>query len=124
MGGIPRSTTYETTQSESAGWIGRRGVTGTEYLTVPIQIPEGVTITSFSLTCYDADAAQNCNAYLYRDDAVSMADIATTGSSGLQTVTTTTINEPVVDNLLHAYFVYFYVTSANITAVKAVVGFE
>ena len=124
MSGIPRSTAYETHQSAGTGWIGRRGVMGSDYLTSPIQLPHSVTITSFSLTCYDADAVENCDAYLWRDDDLRLATVSTTGSAGLQTVTTTDINEPVVDNSLHAYYVYFYVTSANVTAVKAVVGYQ
>lgn len=106
---VPRNSTFETNQANVGSAIGRYAVTaGTEYLLAPLFLPDGATITSFSFTCYDNDATYNSSAYLYRDDSTTAAQVVSTSSSSttLQTVTTTNINYPSVDNSLYGYFVY------------------
>ena len=129
--GVPRDSTYGTVQgggtdSNGVGYLGRSGVVGNEYLVVPISLPDGATITSFSYTAFDNDAVNNSSAFLYWSGGSSVATSVTTGgaSLALQTVSTTTINEPVVDNSQYGYFFYMQVYGTTaIVAVSASVGY-
>jgi hypothetical protein len=127
-GGPLYNQNYQTNVQYGSGFAGKFGVTADfEYLVVPLQIPDGVTITSFSFTCYDFDATYNCLAWLFRDDGYFMASVTTTGSPGLDTGTTTTIGEPMVNNSLYGYNVWFYVNGDagfNITPVRAIVEYQ
>jgi hypothetical protein len=109
-------------------FYGKFGVTADfEFLVVPLQIPDGVTITSFTFTCYDLAASYDCLAQLVRDDGGYVANAVTTGSPGLQTVTTTPTGDPVVDNSLYGYNVFFYINGdagSSITPVRAVVEYQ
>jgi hypothetical protein len=101
---------------------------GTEYLLAPLFIPDGATITSFSYTCYDNDTSYNSTAYLYRDDSALVAEAISTSSSSttLQTVTTTNITYPSVDNSLYGYFVYMRIhgtAGTNLVPIRVVVAY-
>jgi hypothetical protein len=126
---VPRDSTYETNQTNVASAIGRYAVGGgTEYLLAPLFIPDGATITSFSYTCYDNDTSYNSTAYLYRDDSVQVAEAISTSSSSttLQTVTTTNITYPSVDNSLYGYFVYMRIhgtAGTNLVPIRVVVAY-
>ena len=127
--GIPRNSTYSTNQATVGGGVGRYGTAGagSEYLVVPLSIPNGATITGFYYMCYDNDVTLNSSAFLYRDDVISMASVVTAGNSAtIQTVSQTTINNPVVNNSLYGYYVYMEVNGGagtNLAPIRAVVKY-
>jgi hypothetical protein len=131
-GGPLNNQNYQTStllgQVNGGYFYGKFGVTADfEFLVVPLQIPDGVTITSFTFTCYDLAASYDCLAQLVRDDGGYVANAVTTGSPGLQTVTTTPTGDPVVDNSLYGYNVFFYINGdagSSITPVRAVVEYQ
>jgi hypothetical protein len=131
IAGIPRDSTIETAQSTVDGYVGRyQSSAGSDYLVVPINLPDGATITSFSYTCYD-NHANDSYAHLYNglsSVAGQMAVVNTSGAStSLQTVTETAITNPVVDNSIYNYWVYMEISGTagnSLMPIRAVVTYE
>lgn len=113
VNGVPRDSAYATTQSATS-CIGRRGVTaGLEYLVVPIQIPNGATITEFTYIAHDNEGGNDSTAFLYTSANETIASVITGGASAVaQTVTQTGLTT-VVDNATKGYFVYMEINGSN-----------
>ncbi|MBI3575277.1 MAG: hypothetical protein HY083_06460 [Gammaproteobacteria bacterium] len=128
VGAIPRNSTYETTQTNAGGSVGRNGVTtGQEFLVVPVNLPHGATITKFTYVCYDNDATYSSSGYLYRDTNTAIATVSTGGASTtLQTLSTTSISGPTVNNQTSGIYVYMGVqgeAGANLAPVRAIIEY-
>jgi len=118
LGGIPRNSDIRTGVSENCGDIGRYAEEGVfEYLTVPIQLPDGATIIGFTgLICDNTDLHAG-KMMLMRSDFIELAIINTNGpetSSTTLSKTTSVIKEgyEVVDNSKYSYFVYMAISGA------------
>ncbi len=112
LGGIPRTSSVTTAQGYTCTSLGRYATSGgSEFLTVPIQLPDGATITALTAVICDNTASYNDDVYLYRSDAVSIAHTSTSiaeASTTPFTKTTTTISSgyEVVDNSQYSYYLY------------------
>jgi hypothetical protein len=133
--GIPTYSGNATNEVNVGGYVGRHGITATpEYLIVPINLPDGATITSFSYTCYDNSASVDSSAFLYNglslggDGSAELASVSTTGASTtVQTITTATITNPVVNNSLYTYVAYMGIHGSalsDLTPIKVVVNYQ
>lgn len=133
--GVAAFSGNATNEVNIGGYVGRHGMTATpEYIIVPISLPDGVTITGFSYTCYDNSVGLDSTASLYNglslggDNSAELASVSTSGASTtVQTVSTTTITNPVVNNSLHTYLAYMSVHGSalsDLTAIKVVVTYE
>ncbi len=114
--GIPRNTSCITAQAQGTGYVGRAALSGcssSEFLVAPVTLPDGATITAFRYTASDADATVDSSGILWRTDNAHQASASTTGSSGLQTVTTTSITDPVIDNSNYGYYVYMGISGTS-----------
>jgi hypothetical protein len=128
VGAIPRNSAYETTQTNTGDSVGRSGVTpGFEYLVVPVNLPHGATITKFTYVCYDNDATYSSFGYLYRDTAIAIATVSTGGASTtLQTLSTTSISGPTINNQTSGIYVYMGVqgeAGANLAPIRAIIEY-
>lgn len=76
-------------------------------LTIPVQLPHGASIISFSYTVYDTDPTQNTTAQLFRniDGFVPIASASSSGSAGLETITTGVAANTIIDNSASGYYV-------------------
>jgi hypothetical protein len=95
------------------------GATAWQYFHAPVALPQGSVVTSFRARLYDTTdlSYQDVHASLERrpiDDqttsgwteAFAMARLSTAGStSGWQTLTDNTINNPTIDNSAYVYYV-------------------
>ncbi len=128
--GFPRSSSVTTEQ----GWstcnnaIGRYATSGTdEFLTVPIQLPDGATITALTAVICDNTSSYESTMYLYRSDA---AQIAVTGTSVAEASTTPFIKKTtsivsgreVVDNSQYSYYLYMGINGGAGSALYPVSG--
>jgi hypothetical protein len=109
--------------------VGRYQERGEEdFLVVPVQLPDGATVTAFSFACFDADDVIDGAAYLFRSDDQPMAAIGTTGEeSAVRVVATEEIQLPLVDATRYAYFVYFKVSGAagaNLLPISASIAYR
>jgi hypothetical protein len=69
-------------------------------------------VTGFSYVFWDADAAIDGAAYLYRSDDVPLAAVKTRGAANeVRIVDTDQIDQKKVDASAFGYFVYFQVSS-------------
>ena len=112
--GVPITSTNGTSISFGSSW-GRFQTSGTsDYLVAPLVLPHGATITSVSFSCIRNNVA-TCQAYFARDDGVYLVqNLAIPAQSAtIQTATTTTITNPLVDNQNFSYWVFM---SMNATA--------
>jgi len=78
-------------------------------LLAPIQLPHGSEVLEFKIRAYDGDVDTNLGAYLRRmsgQGSITVASVGTSGSSGDQSPSTTSISLPLVDNQTYAYVVY------------------
>ncbi len=114
LAGVPRLSSTVTAQGSVPGGVGRYQERGEEdFLVVPVQLPDGATVTSFSFACFDADETIDGAAWLFRSDDQPMAAVGTTGAgSEVRLVATEEIQLPLVDATRYAYFVYFKVSGA------------
>jgi hypothetical protein len=83
---------------------------GTAYYEIPLQLPDGVTITEFNVYGYDADASNQFSfSGLRQNLATSGGSYITSGASGVAyasgTITATGTASEVVNNSLSAYFI-------------------
>ncbi len=111
--GIPRRSTTVTAPIGVPGGVGRYQTAGDDdYLVVPIALPDGAIVTSFSFAAYDASAEVDASAYLYRSDDQPLATVKTEGASRqVRTVATDEIHHKKVDAAHYAYFVYFQLSA-------------
>ncbi|VAW62866.1 hypothetical protein MNBD_GAMMA09-1471 [hydrothermal vent metagenome] len=128
--GIPRNTACPTNQQSVGGNnVGRSADDvncGQDALLAPVSLPDGATITAFRCTVYDADNARDSSCFLINDLVAVMAQVSTTGSSGIQTVATTNINGAVIDNSSSSYIVAMDIDGSAITTlvpIRAVIEY-
>lgn len=129
LGGIPRTSSVATEQGTTcSNGIGRYTTSGTsEFLTVPIELPDGATITAFTAVICDNTSSYSGSMYLYRSDVVSIASTGTSvaeASTTTFTKTTTTIGSgrEVVDNSQYAYFLYMEINGSAGSALSPISG--
>jgi hypothetical protein len=85
----------------------------------PLALPEGAVVTSFAATVYDGDGSNDATIRLVRSSwstpvgLTTMASIASSGSAGAATLTTSSITNATIDNTNYGYFVQFQTTEAN-----------
>jgi hypothetical protein len=113
LSGVARRSTTKTTQGTMAGAVGRFQTEGEEdFLVIPVQLPDGAVVTSFSFRFYDFSPKVDGAAYLYRSDDVALAMLVTEGASeAVRSVSTESIQSPRVDNGDHSYFVYMRISA-------------
>jgi len=79
-------------------------------LTVPIQLPDGATITAFTAVICDNTASYGDDVYLYRSDSTVIAhtrtSVAEASTTPFTKTTTTIISSEVVDNSQYSYYLY------------------
>jgi hypothetical protein len=129
LSGVARRSTSHTLQGAVAGAVGRYQIEGEDdFLVVPVHLPDGAIVTSFSFTCRDASPKVDGAAYLYRSDDVALAAVATEGArEEVQTVTTEAIEHRKIENGPYAYFVYMRVSplaASDLMPVSASVGYR
>ena len=109
MAGVPLLGTSRTEPGSVPGGVGRYQASGdSDFLVVPIALPDGVQVTSFSYVFYDASQGIDGGAWLYRSDNVELAAVSTSGAaSEVRVETTDHIRAGKVDASRYAYFVYF-----------------
>jgi hypothetical protein len=129
LAGVPRISSTGTAQGAVQGAVGRYQTAGEDdFLVVPLDLPDGAIVTSFSYTFYDADAHVDGAAYLYRSDDVVLAGVATSEAKDeVRTLSTEVIQERKVDRSAFAYFVYFQISGVagpRLMPVKASVAYK
>jgi hypothetical protein len=113
LAAFPRLSTTVTASGSVRGGIGRFQLAGDDdYLVVPITLPDGAVVTSFSYVFLDASDAVDGAAYLYRSDDLPMAMIETEGASDqVRMLSSDHVEHRKIDASRYAYFVYFGVSS-------------
>jgi hypothetical protein len=129
LAAVPRLSGTGTAQGAVTGGVGRFQTSGEDdFLVVPVALPDGAVVSSFSYVYYDNDPEVDGVAYLYRSDDKPMAAAATTGVSGeVRMVTTEEVQLRKVDAARYAYFVYFQVSrqaGANLLPISASVAYR
>ncbi|HTN53955.1 MAG TPA: hypothetical protein VML50_16230 [Anaeromyxobacter sp.] len=127
--GVPRVTSTETAQQSVPGGVGRYQTAGDDdFLVVPISLPDGAIVTSFTYVYWDADPRVDGAAYLYRSDDLPMAAVATKdAASEVRFGTTDVVQSRKVDNSGFAYFVYFQLSAEagpSLMPIAASVGYR
>ncbi len=109
VGGVPRLSTTATVQGTVQGGVGRYQIAGDDdFLVVPVQLPDGALVTSFSYTYWDADDRVDGAAYLYRTDDTVLAGVLTEGARPeVRFAETDVVKERKIDASAYGYFVYF-----------------
>ena len=113
LAAVPRSSATGTAQGSVPGGVGRYQTSGEDdWLVAPVPLPDGAVVTGFSYVFWDADAAIDGAAYLYRSDDVPLAALKTRGAaSEVRIVDTEQIDQKKVDASAFGYFVYFQVSA-------------
>ncbi len=129
LAGVPRLSTTATLQGTVLGGVGRYQTAGDDdFLVVPVQLPDGAVVTSFSYTYWDADERVDGAAYLYRTDDTVLAGVLTQGARGeVRYAETDVVKERKVDAAAYGYFVYFQLSreaGANLMPVAASVAYR
>jgi hypothetical protein len=129
LAGVPRLSSTPTAQGTVPGAVGRYQERGEDdFLVVPVALPDGAVITSFTYVFFDADEAVDGVAYLYRSDDQPMAAVGTAGADqAVRVATTEEIHLRKVDATRYAYFVYFQVSGAagaNLLPISASVAYR
>ena len=114
LSGVPLLATTATAAASVAGGIGRFQTAGEDdYLVVPIALPDGAVVTSFSYVFFDNSQTIDGAAYLYRSDDQPMAAVATTGARNeVRAGITEQVQYRRIDAGNYAYFVYFQTSAA------------
>lgn len=109
MTGVPLLGSSRTEPGSIVGGVGRFQSAGeSDFLVVPVALPDGAQVTSFSYVFYDGADGIDGGAWLYRSDNVEMAAVSTSGaSSDVRAETTERIRQAKVDAAHYAYFIYF-----------------
>jgi hypothetical protein len=110
---IPRLSSTATEAATVPGGAGRYQSAGPDdYLAVPIALPDGALVQSFSYTYFDDSAEFDTGAFLYRSDDQPLASLPSTGADErVRTGTTEAIQFRKIDNTHYSYFVYFQVST-------------
>jgi hypothetical protein len=129
VAGAPRLSTTATAQGTVLGGVGRYQTGGEDdFLVVPVQLPDGALVTSFSYTYWDADERVDGAAYLYRTDDTVLAGVLTQGARGeVRYSETDVVKERKVDAAAYGYFVYFQLSreaGANLMPIAASVAYR
>ena len=129
LAGVPLLPTTVTSAASVAGGIGRFQTAGEDdYLVVPLALPDGAVITSFSFVFVDNNETIDGAAYLYRSDDQPMAAVATSGNRpDVRAGITEQIQYKKVDAANYAYFVYFQTSTAagvSLLPISASVGYR
>jgi hypothetical protein len=129
VAGVPRLSTTATVQGTVLGGVGRYQTAGEDdFLVVPVQLPDGALVTSFSYTYWDADERVDGAAYLYRTDDAVLAGVLTQGARGeVRYSETDVIKERKVDAGAYGYFVYFQLSreaGASLMPIAASVAYR
>ena len=117
LGGIPRNSAVRTGVLKSSadyacGDIGRYAEEGGfEFLTVPVQLPDGATIIGFTGLICDTTDLHAGRIMLMRSDFMELATTSTNAAETNSTTLTKTTSVikagcEVVDNSKYSYFVY------------------
>jgi hypothetical protein len=120
LGGTPRTSSTATAQTSAycSNSIGRYATSGTsEFLVVPIELPNGATIIALTAVICDNTSSHGSSVYLYRSDAVSIAQTSTSvadESTNPFTKTTTSIapGSEIVDNSKYSYYLYMEINGS------------
>lgn len=113
LAAIPRMSSTATEAASVPGGTGRYQSAGPDdYLVVPISLPDGATVTSFSYTFFDDSADIDTGAFLYRSDDQPLVSLMSSGADErVRTRTSETIQLKKIDTARYAYFVYFQVST-------------
>jgi hypothetical protein len=118
---------FQPASSSTSYFIGTSGITADGPITCAAHLPDGATVTKFTVNLLDVDPEDNELCSIRRrplDDADNiqlMASVTSSGTSGVQEVYEAFISAAVIDNALYAY--YFYCNSApSANASTAVYG--
>ena len=114
LAGVPRNSSTATAARSVPGGVGRYQISGEDdFLVVPIALPDGAVVTSFTYVFQDNSADFDGAAYLYRSDDEPMAVVKTEGATaGVRALTTEQIQHRKVEAAHFAYFVYFQVSGS------------
>ena len=114
VAGVPRNSSTVTAARSVQGGVGRYQVGGEDdFLVVPIALPDGASITSFTYTFHDNANDVDASAYLYRSDDEPMAVVKTEGASAsVRSITTEQIQHRKVEAAHFAYFIYFQMSAS------------
>lgn len=125
---VPQNSSHETGFSSGAGFIGRKSLeaSGGEWLSAPVNLPDGAIITEIKYVCVDVDATYDSQMVLNRSDGEWWGPLSTSGITGIQSVSATlSTGDRVIDNANYSYFVSMEIRGGtNITPVTAIVGFQ
>jgi hypothetical protein len=129
LAGLPRHSSTGTAQGAVKGAVGRYQTSGDDdFLVIPLDLPDGATVTSFAFTFYDNASEVDGAAYLYRSDDVLLAGIATEEAMDeVRTLRTQSVQNGRIENGDHAYFVYMQISpdaGPNLMPVSASVGYR
>ncbi|HVO19401.1 MAG TPA: hypothetical protein VMU15_09105 [Anaeromyxobacter sp.] len=113
LAGSPRNSATGTAQASVPGGVGRYQTSGEDdFLVIPVSLPDGALISSFSYTYWDDDDAVDGGAYLYRSDDTMMARLATSGAEAeVRLVTTESIENRKVDNSGFSYLIFLQMSA-------------
>jgi hypothetical protein len=129
LAAVPRLQSTTTAPNAVRGGVGRYQTGGEDdYLVVPIVLPDGAVVTSFTYVYYDNAEGIDGTAYLYRSDDRPLAVASTTGAADeVRSATSEQIEQRRVDAGRYAYFVYFQVSAqagAALTPISASVSYR
>lgn len=129
LSGVARDSDTKTTQGAIDGAVGRYQLEGEEdFLVVPVQLPDGAVVTSFSYTFYDDSPKVDSAAYLYRSDDVPLAIIQGEGASqAVRSVSTENVRNARIYNGDYSYFVYMRISalaSADLMPIGAAITYR
>jgi hypothetical protein len=129
LAGIPRTTGITTAQASVPGGVGRYQTEGEDdFLVVPIVLPDGAIVTSFSYTVWDDDQHVDGAAYLYRSDDTMMAEVVSRGAlAEVRQLQTDKIEARKIDNSGFAYLVFMQTSAkagANLVPIAATVSYR
>lgn len=133
--GMPEHYLVQTSAAFVCGHQGpyaHSGADPTRFLIVPVQLPDGATITSFSAVICDNTATYHGSMILYRSDnkfitvaQTTVAEMSTTPFT--KSATSIADAYKVVDNSQYSYFIYMAVNSVaqtNLYPIAGIVGLE
>ena len=129
LAGVPRNSSTPTAARSVPGGVGRYQLSGEDdFLVVPIALPDGAVVTSFTYVFQDNSADLDGAAYLYRSDDEPMAVVKTEGATaGVRALTTEQIQHRKVEAAHFAYFVYFQLSGsagADLLPISAAVSYR